>query len=81
MDQEKLVADALEVSKDVIPEVYKDGLQPTVKELGKDLYTVSKLVTIALTPISALVWSYDKIKERFLPVGEKKLQNVPKKIL
>jgi hypothetical protein len=70
-------AAVVEVTKEIAPEVYKDGLQPAVKQLGKDLHTVSKLVTIALTPISALVWSYDKIIERFLPVLEKKLENVP----
>jgi hypothetical protein len=64
-------------SKDLLPEVYKDGLQPTVQEVGKNLHTVSKLVTIALTPISVMVWSYEKIKEQFIPILEKKLSNVP----
>jgi hypothetical protein len=72
-----VTAAVVNTSKDLLPEVYKDGLQPTVQEVGKNLHTVSKLVTIALTPISALVWSYEKIKEKFIPVLEKKLSSVP----
>ncbi|WML53254.1 hypothetical protein RCG17_00630 [Neobacillus sp. PS3-12] len=66
-DNQLLTTTTLETTKEIIPEVYKDGLQLTVKELGKDLHTISRLVTIALTPISAMVWSYDKIKEHFIP--------------
>ncbi|WP_141432656.1 DUF4393 domain-containing protein [Bacillus sp. 03113] len=79
MDPEKslLAAAAIEATKDIVPDVYKDGLQPTVKEIGKNLHTVSKLITVALTPISAMVWSYEKIKEQFLPSLEEKLRNVP----
>jgi hypothetical protein len=62
MDPTQIIAaTAAEMTKDVVPEVYKDGLQPAVKELGKSLHTVSKVVNIALSPISAMVWGYDKI--------------------
>jgi hypothetical protein len=62
MDPTQIIAaTAAEMTKDVVPEVYKDGLQPAVKELGKSLHTVSKVVNIALSPISAMVWGYDRI--------------------
>lgn len=77
MDTEKLTEVALQATKEIVPEVYKDGLQSAVKELGKDLHTVSKLVTMALTPISAMVWSYEKIKEHFIPLLEEKLKKTP----
>lgn len=58
-------------------EIYKDSLQPTVRELGKNLHTVSKLVTVALTPISAMIWGYEKIGEYLQQKLSEKLANVP----
>lgn len=43
--------------------VYEDALQPAAKEIGKALGTVAKTVNVALAPVSALVWGYDKIKD------------------
>lgn len=58
-------------------EIYKDSLQPTIRELGKNLHTVSKLITVALTPISAMIWGYEKIGEYLHRRLSEKLENVP----
>lgn len=56
--------------------LYQDALQPAAKELGKSLETVSKAVNVALAPVSALVWGYDKIKDFVDTDVSEKLQNV-----
>ncbi|MDD3174201.1 MAG: DUF4393 domain-containing protein [Herbinix sp.] len=71
------VTPLIEASKEIIPQVYEDGLQPAVKEVGKSLQTITKLVNVALAPLSAIVWGYDKIKEFIIPALEKRLKNVP----
>ena len=48
---------------ELAPEIYKDMLQPAVREMGNSLATVAKAVNIALSPLEAGVWGYDKIKE------------------
>ncbi|MFD2446371.1 DUF4393 domain-containing protein [Bacillus sp. CGMCC 1.16607] len=57
--------------------IYQDLFQPAVRELGKGVHTLSKTVHIALSPVSALVWGYDQIKNYVQTTVEKKLQNVP----
>jgi len=47
----------------VLPAVYNDLLSPATQELGDGLLTIAKAVKIALAPIEATVWGYDKIKE------------------
>ena len=67
-----------EATKVLAPEVYKDTLHAGMKEIGGNVHTLSKLVTIALTPISAIVWGYEKIKAYIVPALEERLQNIPK---
>jgi Abortive infection alpha len=57
--------------------VYQDLLQPAVKEIGTSLQTVTKCVNVALAPISALVWGYDRIKEFVDTKVAEKLAGVP----
>ena len=57
--------------------VYEDALQPAAKELGKALGTVAKLVNVALAPVSALVWGYDKLHEFVETKVAEKLENTP----
>lgn len=59
--------------------VYQDTIQPAAKEIGKSLETVSKTVNIALAPIKALVWGYEKIEDFISTRVSEKLQNVPEK--
>jgi hypothetical protein len=60
MSNIKETVEAVQGIVEAVP-VYEDLLQPASKELGKGLLTVSKAVNIALTPVSALVWGYEKI--------------------
>ncbi len=57
--------------------VYNDAIQPAAKEIGKSLATVTKTINIALAPISALVWGYEKISEFVQNRVAEKLKDVP----
>lgn len=57
--------------------VYDDAIKPAAKEVGKSLATVAKTINIALTPISGLVWGYEKIKDFVLKRISEKLENIP----
>lgn len=57
--------------------VYQDTLQPAAKQIGQSLETVKKTVNIALAPIKALVWGYEKIEEFITTRLSEKLKNVP----
>lgn len=52
---------------------YEDTMQPVCKELGKTFGIVGKAVNIALTPISTMIWGYDKISNYINASLEKKL--------
>jgi len=56
------VADGLGL-KSLLPAVYKDLLSPAARELGDGLATIAKAVKIALAPIEATVWGYEKVRE------------------
>jgi len=58
--------------------IYQDTLQPSAKQVGQSLETVTKTVNIALAPIKALVWGYEKIEEFIVDSVSKKLKNVSK---
>lgn len=57
--------------------VYNDAIQPAAKEIGKSLATVTKTINIALAPISALVWGYEKISDFVQNRVAEKLKNIP----
>jgi len=57
--------------------VYQDAVQPAAQEVGKALGTVTKLVNVALAPVTALVWGYDKIAEYISEKVSEKLKDVP----
>jgi len=57
--------------------VYNDAIQPAAKEIGKSLATVAKTINIALAPISALVWGYEKISEFVQKRVAEKLKEIP----
>src|SRR5687767_11620318 len=48
---------------ELVPAIYHDLLQPAAKEAGQQLVVVSKAVGIALAPLSATVWGYDRIRD------------------
>lgn len=70
-------SDAVKGIVEAVP-IYEDLLQPAVQELGKGLHTLSKTIHIALAPVSALVWSYDQIRDFTISTLEEKLKNIPK---
>jgi hypothetical protein len=57
--------------------LYQDAVQPAAKQIGQSLETVTKTVNIALAPIKALVWGYEKIEEFISTRVSEKLKNVP----
>ena len=59
-DKIKSAADAVKGIVQAIP-IYQDALQPAAREIGKAFQTITKTIHIALAPISALVWGYEKI--------------------
>jgi hypothetical protein len=72
----KATIDAVTGLVQAVP-VYQDAMQPAAKQIGKSLETVSKTVNIALAPIKALVWGYEKIEEFISTRVSEKLKNVP----
>lgn len=61
-DSLKKVANELGL-KDVLPQAYRDLLSPAAKELGQSLVTVAKTVSIAMSPLAATVWGFERIKD------------------
>lgn len=47
----------------VVPEVYRDLLQPAAREVGSQLLVVAEAVRIALSPLAAAVWSFDQLSD------------------
>ncbi|MCB0486640.1 MAG: DUF4393 domain-containing protein [Flavobacteriaceae bacterium] len=57
--------------------VYQDAVQPAAKQVGQSLEVVAKTVNIALAPIKALVWGYEKIEDFISKSVSEKLKSVP----
>jgi hypothetical protein len=72
------LAIAATATKEIAKDVYQDTFHPAMQEIGKNVHTLSKIVTIALTPISAMVWGYEQIKAYIVPALEERLKNIPK---
>lgn len=79
MNETNTIKDAAEAVKGIVEAVpiYQDLVQPAVQEVGKGLHTLSKLIHVALAPVSATVWGYEKISSYIQTSLEKKLENVP----
>jgi len=61
--------------------IYKDGLQPAVKEVGKSLKTISKFINVALLPMNGLIWGAKELESFVKNNIPKKMKNIPKKNL
>ncbi len=72
----KTAIDAVTELVKAVP-VYQDALQPAAKQIGNSLETLTKTINIALAPIKALVWGYDKIEEFITTRITEKLKNIP----
>jgi hypothetical protein len=57
--------------------IYEDALQPATREVGKALATVAKTIHVALAPVSALVWGYEKIGDHLQARLTAKLAGTP----
>jgi hypothetical protein len=79
MGDENKVAETIKAVEGVVKAVpiYQDAIQPAAKEVGVTLHTAAKCVNIALAPVSALVWGYDKIRDFVNTRVAEKLARIP----
>lgn len=70
--ENQLLNAAVELVK-AVP-IYQDAVQPLAKEVGKALGTLGQTVNIALSPLRALVWSWETIEEYVKTTVEQKLR-------
>ena len=65
MEEEKQIIDAAKALGlgELVPEVYRDMLQPAARQIGDGLATIAKAVRISLAPLEAGIWGYEQIKE------------------
>jgi hypothetical protein len=57
--------------------IYQDLAQPAVKQVGKALETVGKAINVALAPVGALVWGYEKCQDFISTKVADRLKDVP----
>jgi hypothetical protein len=79
MGEENKIRDAADAIKGVVEAVpvYQDILQPAAKEVGTALQTVAKAIHVALSPVSALIWGFEQIKEYLSESLAEKLKYTP----
>ncbi|BCO12311.1 DUF4393 domain-containing protein [Aeromonas hydrophila] len=70
------IIDAVAKLTENIP-VYQDLVQPAAIEMGKNIHTVSKVVTAALAPVRGLVWGFERIESYLSQSLTKKLEKTP----
>lgn len=65
MEEDKQIIDAAKALglSELVPEVYRDMLQPAARQVGDGLATIAKAVKISLAPLEAGIWGYEQIKE------------------
>ncbi len=57
--------------------LYRDGLQPTVQELGDILWVPAALVNRALDPLKGVIWGWDQIIDYLRVEVGRRLQHSP----
>ena len=81
MDEKEIIQAAAEGAAkgfgEKIPPVYPDLLQPATKQVGKALGTIAGVINIALAPVAAMVWGYDKISDYLTETLSEQLKDVP----
>ncbi len=77
-ENDKIISEAIKALGlgAVVPELYRDLLQPASRELGKNLLTVARTISIALAPLEGATWGYDNIKEWLAVKLTRKLSKV-----
>lgn len=65
MEEDKQIIDAAKALGlgELVPEVYRDMLQPAARQIGDGLATIAKAVKISLAPLEAGIWGYEQIRE------------------
>ncbi len=65
MEEDKQIIEAAKALGlgELVPEVYRDMLQPAARQVGDGLATIAKAVNISLAPLEAGIWGYEQIKE------------------
>jgi hypothetical protein len=78
-DDPKGIGQIAEAAAAIIPakEIYKDALQPGVKKVGQAVETVAGTINVALAPLRAMVWGYEKIREYLDAALSERLKYVP----
>lgn len=66
----------IEKAANIIKDLAEKNPEAT-KELGKTAVTLTKAINVALTPISLVVWGYDKISDFLQNKLSEKLKNIP----
>ncbi len=67
---------------EVLPEAYRDLLQPAARELGHNLHLVARGVSAALTPLAGTVWGLERLRDWIAVALTRKLARVePEKII
>ncbi len=61
----------------LVPTIYQDLLQPVAREAGQRLVVVARAVGIALAPLDAAVWGYERIRDYLAVAVAVKLVNKP----
>jgi hypothetical protein len=79
MSGESKIRDTAEVVKGLVEAVpvYQDLAQPMAQELSKSLVIVAKAVRVALAPVSAFVWGYEKISDYLAEKLTEELRGIP----
>jgi hypothetical protein len=79
MDSEEIISKTLETLdvKNMLPLAYNDILHPAAVEVGKNLLVVAKCVSLALSPLSASVWGFEKIRDWLVVRLTEKLARTP----
>lgn len=65
MDEDKQIIEAAKALGlgELVPEVYRDMLQPAARKVGDGLATIAEAVKISLAPLEAGIWGYERIKQ------------------
>ena len=48
---------------ELLPEAYRDILQPAARKLGQGLAVIAEAVNVSLAPLEASIWGYEQIKQ------------------
>lgn len=79
MSDENIVETTTRAAAEIMKAVpiYQDALQPVAQEIGKSLKTIGGVINLALAPLEAVIYGFDKIRTKLSTDLEKRLSDVP----